>query len=158
LSIKNPHKLALAGEATSDFKAQGHTDSRRLDEVIYLIVEEVKCYTQAMKLIFNWLVSAIAVAIAAYVLPGVSVDTVVSALITAVVLGGINLLIRPVILFLTLPINILTLGLFTLVINAVLVLLASAVVPGFQVASFWWALLFSIVLTIVNSVLHRLSK
>jgi putative membrane protein len=88
----------------------------------------------------------------------VSVDTVVSALITAVVLGGINLLIRPVILFLTLPINILTLGLFTLVINAVLVLLASAVVPGFQVASFWWALLFSIVLTIVNSVLHRLSK
>ncbi len=138
--------------------AQGHVRSRRLDEVIYLIVEEVKCYTQAMKLIFNWLVSAIAVAIAAYVLPGVSVDTVWSALITAVVLGGINLLIRPVILFLTLPINILTLGLFTLVINAVLVLLASAVVPGFQVASFWWALLFSIVLTIVNSVLHRLSQ
>ncbi|HQA95936.1 MAG TPA: phage holin family protein [Candidatus Colwellbacteria bacterium] len=105
-----------------------------------------------MKTFINWVISAVAIIIAAYVLPGVNVDGFLAALILAVVLGAINAFIKPIILFLTFPINIVTLGLFTLVINAALVILASYIVPGFSVASFWWAMLFSIVLSFVTTV------
>ena len=111
-----------------------------------------------MKLVFNWLLSAIAIMIAAYILPGVSVSGFVTALVLAVVLGAINLLVRPVLLVLTLPITVLTLGLFTLVINAGLIMLAAMVVPNFMVEGFWWALLFGIVLSIVSAVLTRFGK
>lgn len=76
----------------------------------------------------------------------------------AVVLALINTFIRPVLLLLTLPINIVTLGLFTLVINALLVMLAAAIVPGFQIASFWTALLFSILLFLINALFDAWSK
>lgn len=110
-----------------------------------------------MKLLFHWLVSAAAIGIAAYLVPGVSV-TVPGALVAAVVLGALNLLVRPLLFLLTLPVTILTLGLFSFVINAVIVLLAAYVVPGFTIASFWAALVFGIVLTIVNWVLHLWQK
>ena len=93
--------------------------------------------------------------ITAYVLPGVAVADFWTAIVVAVVLGVVNGVIKPIILVLTLPINIVTLGLFTLVINAGLVLLVSNFVPGFAVSGFWWALLFGLVLSLVNSVLHR---
>jgi len=102
-----------------------------------------------MKIFFQWFVSAVAIGVAAYVVPGVVV-TVPGALVAAVVLGALNLIIRPVLLILTLPITILTLGLFSLVINAALVMLASYVVPGFSVAGFWTAFLFALVLSVVN--------
>ncbi|HOB90194.1 MAG TPA: phage holin family protein [Candidatus Colwellbacteria bacterium] len=105
-----------------------------------------------MKTFINWVISAVAIIIAAYVLPGVNVDGFLAVLVLAVVLGAINAFIKPIILFLTFPINIVTLGLFTLVINAALVILASYIVPGFSVASFWWAMLFSIVLSFVTTV------
>jgi putative membrane protein len=104
-----------------------------------------------VNLLLNWLVAAAAVYITAYLLPGVVLSGFVAALVVALVLGGINAFIRPLVIVLTLPITIVTLGLFTFVINAVLVLLTSAVVPGFAVESFWWALLFSIVLSLVNA-------
>ncbi len=88
--------------------------------------------------------------VAAYLLPGVRVDDFFAALVAAVVIGLINTFLRPVFILLTLPINILTLGLFTLVINALLIMLASSLVPGFQVANFGWAMLFSVVLFLVN--------
>jgi putative membrane protein len=103
-----------------------------------------------MDKIFEWLVATIAVAITAYLLPGVAVSGVFSALVTAIVIGIINTFIRPLIYFLTLPINILTLGLLTFVINALLIMLASMLVPGFTVSHFGWALLFSVILSIVN--------
>ncbi|MDO8567042.1 MAG: phage holin family protein [bacterium] len=102
-----------------------------------------------MKLFFHWLVAALAIGIAAYIVPNVSV-TIVGALIAAVVLGAFNYFLRPILLVLTLPINIVTLGLFSLVINAVLVLLAAMIVPGFGVRGFWTAFLFALVLSIVN--------
>ena len=111
-----------------------------------------------MKTIIHWVVSALAILITAYVLPGVHVDGLVTALILAVVLGVINAFLRPLLIILTLPITILTLGLFVLIINGLLVLLASYIVPGFTVDSFWWAFLFGIVLAIVSSVLHMLEK
>lgn len=109
-------------------------------------------------MIIHWIISALAILITAYILPGVHVDGFVAALILAVVLGAINMFLRPILVILTLPITVLTLGLFVLVINALLVLLASYIVPGFTVASFWWALLFGIVLAIVGAVLHSFEK
>ncbi|OGI65249.1 hypothetical protein A3A95_03630 [Candidatus Nomurabacteria bacterium RIFCSPLOWO2_01_FULL_39_18] len=111
-----------------------------------------------MRMIIHWIISALAILITAYILPGVHVDGFVAALILAVVLGAINMFLRPILVILTLPITVLTLGLFVLVINALLVLLASYIVPGFTVASFWWALLFGIVLAIVGAVLHSFEK
>ena len=103
-----------------------------------------------MGFLINWLVSGLAIVIAAYLLPGIKLTGFFAALVTALVLGLINAVIKPVLLLLTLPINILTLGLFTLVINALLILLTAKIVPGFQVDGFWWAVAFSVVLTLVN--------
>lgn len=106
-----------------------------------------------MRVIGSIIISMLAVGITSYILPGVQVDSLSSLLLAAVFLGIANGVIRPILLLLTLPITIVTLGLFTLVINAALVLLVSQVVPGFEVAGFLWALLFSLVLSLVNTLL-----
>ena len=98
----------------------------------------------------------VAVGIAAYLLPGISISGFFSALFVALFLGIVNTLIRPILILITLPINVLTLGLFTFVINAVLVLLASKVVHGFGVKGFWWAMLFSVVLSIIQYILNKI--
>lgn len=103
-----------------------------------------------MRLILN----TIAVLVAAYLVPGVHLSGLFAAFIVVIVLGLLNTLLKPILLLLTLPINFLTLGLFTWVINAALILLASALVPGFSVDSFVPALLFSLVLSLVNALLH----
>ncbi len=109
-----------------------------------------------MRLIVNWLITTAAILISAYFLPGVVVRSLGAALITALVLGLINAIIRPVLVILTFPITIVTLGLFIFVLNALLVLLTSAIVPGFEVRGFLWALLFSLVFSIVSFLLHRI--
>jgi len=111
-----------------------------------------------MNMIIKWFVSSIVIFAAAYVFPGISVDNYKIAIVAAVVLGLINLIIKPIVVILTLPINILTLGLFTFIINAGLVLLAAYLVSGFSVVSFWWALLLSLVLSIVNISLKNKKK
>jgi putative membrane protein len=110
-----------------------------------------------MIFLIHWLITTIAILIAAYLLPGVTVKGFFAALVTALVLGLINTFIRPILLILTLPINILTLGLFTFVINALLIMLTSAVVPGFDVRNFWWALLFSFVLSLIKWALNAIA-
>lgn len=104
-----------------------------------------------MKTIMQWIVAALAIGITAYLLPGVEV-TLLGAFVLAVVLAIINIFIKPVLFVLTLPVNVLTLGLFSLVINAFLVLGAAQVVPGFNVDGFWSAFFFAIVLALVNVV------
>lgn len=106
-----------------------------------------------MKILFHWLISTIAILIAAYIVPGVTV-TLMGAIIAAVVLGALNLFIRPILVVLTFPITVITLGLFSLVINALLVMLAAVIVPGFAIIGFWTALFFALVLSIVNWVFH----
>jgi putative membrane protein len=103
-----------------------------------------------MSFVIHWIIRALAVVITAYLLPGVRLSGFFAALVTAIVLGLINTFIKPLLLLLTLPLNILTLGLLTLVINALLIMLTSAIVPGFKVEGFWWALLFSLVLALIN--------
>lgn len=107
-----------------------------------------------MSLLIKWIVNAVAIIITAYLLPGVRLSGFFAALVTALVLGLVNIFIKPVLLLLTLPLNILTLGLLTLVINALMILLVSAVVPGFNVTGFWWAFLFSLVLAVINYALN----
>ena len=106
-------------------------------------------------LIIRLLVSAAAIMIAAYLVPGVTVSFV-PALIAALVLGLLNFFIKPIIIVLTLPINILTLGLFTFIINGLIILLASRIVPGFEVVGFGTAVLFSIVLAIINMIFFKI--
>ena len=110
-----------------------------------------------MKIILNLVLSAVAVFVTARILPGVSVDGFATALVVAVVLGAVNAVLRPIIIILTLPINILTLGLFTFVIIGGMVQLVSRLVPGFKVANFGWALVFALVLWIINAFLSRLA-
>jgi putative membrane protein len=109
-----------------------------------------------MILLLKWLIMTLSVGITAYMIPGIAVDGFFSALLVALFLGIVNTLVRPFLILITLPITILTLGLFTFVINAVLVLLASKVVHGFAVKGFWWAMLFSIVLSIIQHILNRI--
>lgn len=108
-----------------------------------------------MKLVVNWLIAALAIVISAYLLPGVKVEGFLTALVLAVVLAAVNAFVKPVVVLLTLPLTIITFGLFLLVINALLILLAAAIVPGFAVANFWWAFLFAIVLSAVSWVLDH---
>ena len=109
-----------------------------------------------MKLLIHWILSAAAVVITAYLLKkGVYVGSFFIALIVAVVLGFLNSIIRPILIVLSLPVQIINLGLFTFVINALLVMLASGIIPGFRVNGFGWALLFSLILALVNAVLHH---
>lgn len=104
-----------------------------------------------MEILISIILSAIAVFVTANILPGVHLQGFGSALVVAIVLGFVNTFIRPLIFLLTLPINILTLGLFTLVIIGGIVMLVSAIVPGFKVDGFLWALVFAIVLAAVSA-------
>ena len=105
-----------------------------------------------MGIIIRLVINALAVFITAKIIPGVIVADLYSALITALVLGLANTFIKPVLLFFTLPLTLLTLGLFTLVVNAIIILIVDYFVPGFMVNGFFTALLFSIVLSIIASV------
>lgn len=109
-----------------------------------------------MRLLIKWLVTTVAILVSAYFLPGIHVRSLGAAVIAALVLGLINAIVRPVLLVLTLPLTIVSLGLFIFVLNAFLVLLTSLIVPGFEVRSFSWALLFSLVFSIVSFALHRI--
>lgn len=104
---------------------------------------------EMINIILNIIISALAVFGAAMLVPGVEV-TALGAILAAIVIGVINALIRPVLYILTLPINILTLGLFSFVINAALIMLAASVVPDFSINNFLTALIFSIVLAVIN--------
>jgi putative membrane protein len=111
-----------------------------------------------MKLILRILLTALAVVILAKILPGIDVESYTTAIIVAVVLGLLNILVRPVLVLLTLPVTIITFGLFLLIINALIILLADRLIDGFQVGSIWWALLFSLLLSFLQSILFSLLK
>jgi putative membrane protein len=109
-----------------------------------------------MNLLLKIIVNALAVFAAAYLLPGVHVANFTTAIVVAVVLGLLNLILKPILIILTIPITILTLGLFLLVINALIVLLCSGLVSGFKVDGFIYALLFSLVVSLFSAVLDGL--
>jgi putative membrane protein len=106
-----------------------------------------------MKIFIHWFLSALAIGIAAYIIPGITIAGVVPALVLAIVLAIINTFIKPVLKVLTLPLSIMTLGLFSLVLNTLLIMLAAAIVPGVAVSGFLAAFLFGIVLALVSATL-----
>lgn len=111
-----------------------------------------------MKLLLKLIVNALAVFAAAYLLPGVSVDNFITAIIVAIVLGVLNLLVKPILVILTIPITIVTLGLFLLIINALIVLLCASLVDGFEVNGVIYAVLFSLVVSLISAIMEGLAK
>ena len=103
------------------------------------------------------ILTAVAVLVTAYLLPGVQVDGFFTALVLAVVLSFLNVLVKPIFILLTIPLTFLTLGLFLLVINAIIILMADGLIAGFYVEGFWWALLFSLLLSLVNAMFSELA-
>ncbi|WP_435816332.1 phage holin family protein [Achromobacter xylosoxidans] len=109
-----------------------------------------------MALILVWILNAVALLAVAYLLPGITVASFGSALIAALVLGLVNMLVKPVLVLLTLPITIVTLGLFLIVINALLFWFVGSVLKGFQVNGFWWAVGGAILYSIISALLTKL--
>ena len=106
--------------------------------------------------LINWIVSAMIIFSVAYIVPGVHVSSFSTALVIALALGIINAILKPILVVLTLPITIVTLGIFYLVINAFLIVLVSKIVPGFSLDSFFVAFVFALIFSIVNTFIHKL--
>ena len=108
--------------------------------------------------VLKWIGYTLAVMFIAWIIPGITVNGFWSALLVALVLGLINLVIKPLLMFISLPINILTFGLFTLIINAGLMMLAGFITPGFQVNGFWSAFWGALILAIIATALNMITK
>lgn len=111
-----------------------------------------------MSTIIRFLLNGLAIVLTAYLLPGVTVSDYLTALIVALVLAIVNVIVKPVLIVLTIPITFITLGLFLLVINALMILLADYFIDGFYVDGFWWALAFSLILSVFNSLFSDLTE
>jgi putative membrane protein len=109
-----------------------------------------------MTLILVWILNAVALLVVAYLLPGIAVASFGSALLAALVLGLLNMLVKPVLVLLTLPITIVTLGLFLIILNALLFWFAGSILKGFQVNGFWWAVIGAILYSIISGLLSTL--
>ena len=143
----------------ASFVFTGLTVNFKFTELCY---PEIYTYYQdktlPMKFIIKFVFMAFAILATGYLLPGIDVDTVVTALIVAVVLALLNTFVKPILVALTIPIPILTLGLFLLVINALIIMAAGYFVDGFEVSNFWWALLFSIIVSLIMSIYDSATK
>ena len=113
-----------------------------------------------MRFIIQLIISTLAVLISSFLLPGVEVqdNNIFTAIIVAAVLAFLNAVVKPIMIVLTIPVTFFTFGLFLLVINALMIILAAKLVDGFRVDGFWWALLFSFILSIVTSILENVKK
>lgn len=107
-----------------------------------------------MRILIVWLINALIIFVSPKLFSGIKVTDFATALLTAIVIGLLNAILKPILIFFTLPLTILTLGLFTFVISAIMILLASKFVPGFTVTNFWYALLLSLILSIVNGIIR----
>ena len=101
-------------------------------------------------ILLKWLALSLAIMFVGWVVPGISISSFITALIASVVIAFVNLVIKPILVFLTLPINILTLGLFILVINALLFMFVAYLIPGVEVDGFWSAFLGALILSIIS--------
>ena len=118
----------------------------------------LKYYNRFMKLIIELLIKAFVLLVTTRLVPGFNIDSWTTALIVAFILGVLNIFIKPILLFLTLPATILTLGLFMFVVNALLLIIASKLVSGFQIESFGTAIIAAVVITIISSLVNLFIK
>lgn len=108
-----------------------------------------------MAVLINWIVSAMVIFSIAYILPGVNVASFTTALVVALILGILNAFLKPILVILTLPITVVTLGIFYFILNAALIILVSIIVPGFIIESFFWAFVFGLILSVVNTFIQK---
>lgn len=108
-----------------------------------------------LNMLFKWIIFAVLIIFTAWIIPGISVDNFLSAMLVCLVIGFINVFIRPLLEFISMPITFLTLGLFSFVVNALLLMLAGAIAPGFEVSGFWSALFGSIVLSLFSGLVDK---
>lgn len=111
-----------------------------------------------MNSIIKFFLTGLAVLLTAYLLPGVHVENYGQALLVALVLSIANVIVKPILILFTIPLTVLSLGLFLLIINALIILMVDYFVPGFSVDGFWWALAFSLILSVFNSMFSDLTK
>jgi putative membrane protein len=109
-----------------------------------------------MRFLARLVLNGLAIIIAAWLLPGIHITGTIPALVAGVILGFVNAIVRPVIFFLTLPLTLLTLGLFIFVVNAICFGLTAWLVPGFSVDGFWWALVGALLVSVVSWILNGL--
>ncbi len=133
-------------------KPQGMRDCGRRGADLILHSNEQGEVT--MRLITKFLINAAALAITAYILPGITFSGLGTLLLAALILGILNAVIKPILVLLTLPLNLLTLGLFTFIINGLILYLTAAIVGGFTISSFWTAVLGAIILSITSMILN----
>ncbi len=107
-------------------------------------------------MLINLLINALAFYVTAYIVPGIHIENLQSLAVVSIVWGVLSIVLKPILILLTLPVNIMTLGLFTFVINAFMIMIVSGIVPGFRVDSFGTALLGAVVLSLLNVVLGKL--
>lgn len=106
-------------------------------------------------LIGNLLINTISIFVVSYILSGIEIDTFMTALIVAVVMAVLNVTLKPLLILITIPLTIITFGLFLLVVNVLVLYAADALIDGFHITGFWWALAFSVLVSLVNSILFR---
>ncbi len=106
----------------------------------------------------KWAVTFFAVLIAERILPGITANSVMTLVIAALFLGILNAILRPVLLIITLPITILTFGIFALIVNGIVLALVSVLIPGFVVHGFWWAVLGALIISIFSSIINSIVK
>jgi len=111
-----------------------------------------------MNFLVKLILYAVAVLLTSYLLPGVHVDGFFAAFILAAVISLLNITVKPLLIILTIPVTVFTLGLFLLVINAIIILIADSLIPDVMIEGFWWALLFSLVVSVFNSIFTSLSS
>jgi len=111
-----------------------------------------------MNSIIKFFLTGLAVLLTAYLLPGVHVENYGQALLVALLLSIANVIVKPILILFTIPLTVLSLGLFLLAINAIIILMVDYFVPGFSVDGFWWALAFSLILSVFNSMFSDLTK
>lgn len=112
----------------------------------------------AKDILLNLIVNTLSIFAVSYILSGVHVDTFITAIIVAVVLSVFNVTLKPFLILITIPITLVTFGLFLLVVNVLVLYAAAALIDGFEIDGFWWAVLFSLLVSLVNSVLFGLGK
>lgn len=109
-----------------------------------------------MNVIIRWILFALLIMLIAWLIPGITITGFISALIVVVILSIVNVLIRPIVQFVSLPLNVLTLGIFSLIINALLFLLVAKFSPGFQIDGFWSGFFGAIILSIMSPLIDKI--
>lgn len=111
-----------------------------------------------MKFLVKLVIGSLAVIFTSFLLPGVNIDDAFTAVLVAFVISLLNAFVKPILVLLTIPVTVFTFGIFLLVINALMIMLAARIVPGFSVSGFWSALFFSILLSLITSIMEAITK